>query len=148
MLDKMENKIPQIYIGENWFNTEDVINGYQDETCGALDMFLGIARSAPEDGDVKELFYEAYVPMAEKVINEIIKEAKEKFGIKYAVVHHRTGTVPVKTPSFLVCTWGGHRQEVFSACRYIVDEVKARAPIWKKEVFKTGQGKWKEESAK
>ena len=86
--------------------------------------------------------------MAEKVINEIIKEAKEKFGIKHAIVHHRTGVVPVTTPSFLVCAWGGHRQEVFSACRYIVDEVKARAPIWKKEVFRTGQEKWKEDSIK
>ncbi len=144
----MENKIPQIYIGENWFKVEDIINSYQDETCGALDLFLGIARSAPEDGDVKELHYEAYISMAEKVINEIIKEAKEKFGIKHAIVHHRTGVVPVTTPSFLVCAWGGHRQEVFSACRYIVDEVKARAPIWKKEVFRTGQEKWKEDSIK
>ncbi len=140
----MENSIPDVYIGDDWFNTADVINSYKDETCGAVDLFLGIPRSAPEDGDIKELHYEAYISMAEKIIKEIIKEAKEKFGIKHAIVHHRIGVVPVLTPSFLVCVWGGHRQEVFTACRYIVDEVKARAPIWKKEVFKAGQEKWKE----
>lgn len=135
--------VPQIYIGKNWFNINDVLNSYKDETAGAVDIFLGIPRSAPEDGDVIELHYEAYTSMAEKVINEIITEAKEKFGIKYAVVHHRIGVVPVTVPSFLVAVWSGHRQEAFEACRYIVDETKARAPIWKKEVFKTGDESWK-----
>ncbi len=135
--------VPQVYIGEKWFDINDVLNSYQDETCGAVDIFLGIPRSAPEDGEVKELHYEAYESMAEKVIKEIIEEAKEKFGIKHAVVHHRTGIVPVLVPSFLVAVWSGHRQEAFEACRYIVDETKARAPIWKKEVFKTGEESWK-----
>ncbi len=140
MLDK---KIPQIYIGEDWFNLQEIFESYKDETCGAVDIFIGIPRSAPEDGEVKELHYEAYVSMAEKVIKEIIDEAKEKFGIKYAIVHHRTGVVPTTVPSFLVAVWAGHRQEAFEACRYIVDNVKARAPIWKKEVFKTGEESWK-----
>ena len=137
--------VPDIYIGENWFSLDEVLNSYKDETCGAVDIFLGMPRSAPEDGEVKELHYEAYQSMAEKVIREIINEAKEKFGIKHAIVHHRTGVVPLTVPSFLVAVWAGHRQEAFTACRYIVDEVKARAPIWKKEVFTTGTGKWKEE---
>ncbi len=142
--EKMAKEIPEIYIGENWFNIDDILSSYKDESCGAVDIFLGIPRSAPEDGDVKELHYEAYESMAKKIINEIINEAKQKFGIKHAVVHHRTGVVPVLIPSFLVAVWSGHRQEAFEACRYIVDEVKARAPIWKKEVFKSGTGQWKE----
>ncbi len=135
--------IPQIYIGENWFDINDVLNSYRDKTCGAVDIFMGIPRSAPEDGDVEELFYEAYISMAEKIIDEIIEEAKEKFGIKHAVVHHKIGRVPVLQPSFLVVVWAGHRQEAFEGCRYIVDETKARAPIWKKEIFKTGKESWK-----
>ncbi|WP_457639544.1 molybdenum cofactor biosynthesis protein MoaE [Persephonella sp.] len=135
--------VPQIYIGENWFDINDVLSSYKDSSCGAVNLFLGIPRSAPEDGNVKELHYEAYASMAEKVIREIINEAVQKFGIKYAVVHHRTGVVPVTVPSFLVAVWAGHRQEAFEACRYIVDETKARAPIWKKEVFASGEEKWK-----
>jgi len=142
MLEK-NSTIPQIYIGEDWFNLQDVLDSYKDETCGAVDIFIGVPRSAPEDGEVRELHYEAYKSMAEKVIQEIIEEAKQKFKIKHAVVHHRTGVVPVKVPSFLVAVWSGHRQEAFEACRYIVDNVKARAPIWKKEVFKTGKESWK-----
>jgi len=136
--------VPDIYIGENWYSLDEVLNSYKDETCGAVDIFLGMPRSAPEDGNVKELHYEAYQSMAEKIIKEILQEAKEKFGIKHAIVHHRTGVVPLTVPSFLVVVWSGHRQEAFAACRYIVDEVKARAPIWKKEVFTTGTGQWKE----
>jgi molybdopterin synthase catalytic subunit len=135
--------IPDVYIGENWYSLNEIFDSFSDKECGALDIFLGIPRSAPEDGQVKELEYEAYVSMAEKIIKEIIKEAKEKFKVKKVIVHHRTGVVPVGIPSFLVAVWAGHRQEAFDACRYIVDEVKARAPIWKKEVFKTGEESWK-----
>ena len=135
--------VPDIYIGEDWYSLDEVFNSYKDKSCGGVDIFLGIPRSAPEDGNVQELHYEAYISMAEKVIREIIEEAKEKFGIKHAVVHHRTGVVPVLVPSFLVAVWAGHRQEAFKACRYIVDEVKARAPIWKKEVFEDKAESWK-----
>lgn len=136
--------VPDVYIGEEWFSLDEIFNSYRDDSCGGVDIFLGVARSAPEDGDVKELHYEAYTSMAEKVIREIVDEAKERFGIKHAVVHHRTGVVKVGVPSFLVAVWGGHRQEAFAGCRYIVDNVKARAPIWKKEVFKSGEYSWKE----
>ncbi|MEJ5172528.1 MAG: molybdenum cofactor biosynthesis protein MoaE [Hydrogenothermaceae bacterium] len=136
--------VPDIYIGEDWFSLDDVFNSFKDDGCGGVDIFLGVARSAPEDGEVEELHYEAYISMAEKVIREIVEEAKERFGIKHAVVHHRTGVVKVGVPSFLVAVWAGHRQEAFAGCRYIVDNVKARAPIWKKEVFKTGNYSWKE----
>ena len=88
-------------------------------------------------------FLEKYDKNPEKVIKEIMEEAKEKFKVKHAIVHHRIGVVPVGIPSFLVAVWAGHRQEAFTACRYIVDEVKARAPIWKKEVFVAGGEKWK-----
>ncbi|RMA97591.1 molybdenum cofactor biosynthesis protein MoaE [Hydrogenothermus marinus] len=135
--------VPEIYIGETWYSLEEIFSSYKDESCGAVDIFLGIPRSAPEDGEVLELHYEAYESMAEKVIKEIINEAKNKFGIKHAVVHHRTGVVPLLVPSFLVAVWAGHRQEAFAACRYIVDEVKARAPIWKKEIFKDKTESWK-----
>ncbi len=136
--------IPNIYIGEDWFNLDDVINSYKNKECGAVDIFIGMPRASETDGDVIELHYEAYTSMAEKIIKEIIEEAKEKFGIKHAIVHHRTGVVPLSVPSFLVVVWSGHRQEAFQGCRYIVDNVKARAPIWKKEVFKSGKYDWKE----
>jgi len=137
--------IPKVYVGENWFNLNEILDSYKDTSCGAVDIFIGMPRASEEDGDVIELHYEAYKPMAEKIIEEIIQEAKNKFGIKKAIVHHKIGVVPLSIPSFLVVVWSGHRDEAFKGCRYIVDNVKARAPIWKKEVFKEGKYQWKEE---
>lgn len=135
--------IPKIYIGEDFYSLEEIIDSYKNKECGAIDIFIGMPRSSEEDGDVIELYYESYESMAKKIINEIIEDAKEKFGIKYAIVHHRIGSVPLTVPSFIVVVWAGHRQEAFEGCRYIVDEVKAKAPIWKKEKFATGKESWK-----
>jgi len=137
-------KISEVYIGEKWFSLEEILNSYKNKECGAVDIFIGMPRASESDGDVIELHYEAYSPMAEKIIKDIIEEAKEKFNIKHAIAHHRTGVVPLSVPSFLVITWAGHRDEAFKGCRYIVDNIKARAPIWKKEVFKSGDYSWKE----
>ncbi|MCS7284650.1 MAG: molybdenum cofactor biosynthesis protein MoaE [Hydrogenobacter thermophilus] len=135
--------IPRVYIGAEWIGIERILAHYQTPyDCGASLTFLGIARSAPEDGDVRELHYEAFPEMALKVMEQIREEAIKLFSVKEIFVHHRLGVVKVGEPSFLVCVFGGHRDETFRACRYVVDEVKKRAPIWKKEVFSDGRGQW------
>jgi molybdopterin synthase catalytic subunit len=135
--------VPVVYIGVEWIGVERVLQEYAvPEDCGAIVVFLGIARSAPEDGPVVELHYEAFPEMALKVMDEIRKEALKLFPVKEVMVHHRLGVVKVGEPSFLVVVFGGHREETFKACRYVVDEVKKRVPIWKKEVFKDGKSEW------
>lgn len=135
--------VPNVYIGVEWIGAERILSHYSvPQDCGASVIFLGIARSAPEDGDVKELHYEAFPEMAIKVMQEIREEAIKLFSVKEIFIHHRLGVVKVGEPSFLVCVFGGHRDETFKACRYVVDEVKKRAPIWKKEVFSDGRGQW------
>ena len=136
--------IPDIYIGEEFFNLDEILNSYKNKECGAVDIFIGMPRSSKEDGDIKELFYESYKSMAEKIIKEIIENAKNRFGLKKVIVHHRVGSVPISEPSFIVVVWSGHRDEAFKGCRYVVDEVKAKAPIWKKEIFRDGIESWKE----
>ena len=135
--------IPRIYIGYEWFGVERILADYSvPPDCGASVIFTGIPRSAPEDGDVKELHYEAYPEMAIKEMKRIREEALERFGVKEVFIHPRLGGVPVGEPSFLVIVFGGHRDETFRACRYAVDETKKRAPIWKKEVHRSGKGEW------
>ncbi len=135
--------VPRVYLGHEWFGAEKVLADFKvPPECGASVVFLGIPRSAPEDGDVKELHYEAYPEMALKEMKKIRDETLEKFGVKEVFIHHRLGVVPVGEPSFLVVVFGGHREETFKACRYAVDETKKRAPIWKKEVFSSGKGEW------
>ncbi len=135
--------VPRVYLGYEWFGVERILADYTiPKDCGASAIFIGIPRSAPEDGDVKELHYEAYPEMALKEIAKIREEAIEKFGVKEVFIHHKLGVVPVGQQSFLVVVFGGHREETFRACRYAVDETKKRAPIWKKEVFSSGKGEW------
>jgi molybdopterin synthase catalytic subunit len=139
------NSVPKVYIGVEWFGLERILQKLEvPQVCGALATFTGIPRSAPEDGDVKYLEYEAYPEMAVKVMERIRQETVEKFGVREVYIHHRIGRVYVGEPSFLVVVLGGHREETFTALRYAVDETKARAPIWKKEVFGNGSTRWKE----
>ncbi len=135
--------MPKVYLGKEWFGVGAILADYTvPPECGASAVFIGIPRSAPEDGDVKELHYEAYPEMALKEMEKIREEAIKKFGVKEVFIHHRLGVVPVGEQSFLVVVFGGHRDETFKACRYAVDETKKRAPIWKKEVFSSGKGEW------
>ena len=135
--------VPKVYLGHEWFGAERILAELRvPPECGASVVFLGIPRSAPEDGDVVELHYEAYPEMALKEMDKVRRETLEKFGVKEVFIHHRLGVVPVGEPSFLVVVFGGHREETFKACRYAVDETKKRVPIWKKEVFASGKGEW------
>jgi len=132
--------VPKVYLGVEWFGVDKVLSSYEvPQNCGANVVFLGIVR---EDDGVQELHYEAFPEMAIKVMQEIRQEAFNKFPVKEIFIHHRLGVVKVGEPSFMVVVYGGHREETFSACRYVVDEVKKRAPIWKKEVFANGREEW------
>lgn len=90
------------------------------------------------DKVVVELEYEAYIPMAKKVLLDIIKEARDKWDLKHVAIYHRTGTVPVGKTSVIVATSSKHRGDSMDAARYLIDELKDRCPIWKKEVYEDG----------
>lgn len=103
----------------------------RDPRAGAVVTFLGVTR------EVAELDYEAYVPMAERKIAEIVAAAVERHGLCAAAAEHRVGVVPLSEPSVAVAASAPHRAEAFAGARQIIDEIKARAPIWKKE-----EGEW------
>jgi MoaE-MoaD fusion protein len=102
-------------------------------SAGAVVTFLGVTRQ------VGELDYEAYVPMAERQMVQIVQDAIERHGLCAAAAEHRIGTVPLSEPSVVVAVSAAHRGAAFAGAREIIDEIKARAPIWKKE-----EGDWVE----
>jgi molybdopterin synthase catalytic subunit len=110
---------------------QDLIDRVTDPRAGALVSFLGVTREVPA------LEYEAYADMAEKEIAEIVARAVERYGLCAAAAEHRVGAVPLSEPSVAVVASAPHREEAFVGAREIIDEIKARAPIWKKE-----QGEW------
>ena len=111
-----------------------------DNSAGGTVLFIGSVRDHNEDGTVSEIYYEAYKEMAEKNLTEIEIEARKKWNIKKFVAVHRTGKLKVGEVAVAVAASAEHRKEAFEACRYGIDEIKIRLPIWKKEVSDSGIG--------
>ncbi len=103
----------------------------RDPRAGAVVTFEGVTR------EVSELEYEAYAEMAERQIASIVSDAIERHDLCAAAAEHRVGTVPLSEPSVVVAVSAPHRSEAFMGAREIIDEIKAQAPIWKKEA-----GEW------
>jgi len=113
-----------------------------DESCGALVVFEGWIRDHNEGQAVERLEYEVYRPLAEKEGARIIDEALNRFGISNAMCIHREGLLELGDIAVIVCVSSPHRAAAFDACRYIIDEVKSRLPIWKKEHYVSGISEW------
>ena len=120
-----------VHIGEEPLALDPLIQRVRDPRAGAVVTFLGVTR------EVAELKYEAYTEMARVQIAEIVQRAIERHGLCAAAAEHRVGTVPLSEPSVAVAASAPHRDAAFAGAREIIDEIKARAPIWKKE-----EGEW------
>jgi molybdopterin synthase catalytic subunit len=119
-----------------------------DNWAGGTVLFIGSVRDHNEDGTVSEIYYEAYNEMARKNLTEIEIEARKKWHIKKFVAVHRTGNLKVGEVAVAVAASAEHRREAFEACRYGIDEIKIRLPIWKKEVSDSGIGWVRDVSSK
>lgn len=101
--------------------------------AGGTAVFLGTVRDRADAGDVDILDYDTYDEMADRVMAQIATEAAEKWGLAGVAIFHGTGSFAVGETTMVVACSAPHREEAFDACRYIVDEVKRRVPVWKKE---------------
>lgn len=113
-----------------------------DDRAGALVTFEGWVRNHNEGQQVGSLEYEAYAPLAESEGERILAEARERFALSGAVAVHRTGHLKIGELAVWVGVTAEHRAAAFDACRYIIDEAKARLPIWKKEHYASGATAW------
>ncbi|HYL26591.1 MAG TPA: molybdenum cofactor biosynthesis protein MoaE [Candidatus Nitrosotalea sp.] len=111
---------------------------------GGVVSFLGIVRETADDGrPVSGLFYEAFEAMAVRVFENIADEARERYGDVHLAIVHRIGELRVGEISVAVLAAAAHRAAAFDACRYAIDQLKARAPIWKQERYADGERQWK-----
>ncbi|MBI4622547.1 MAG: molybdenum cofactor biosynthesis protein MoaE [Verrucomicrobia bacterium] len=113
-----------------------------DARAGACVTFEGWVRNRNEGQPVLSLEYEAYAPLAEKEGGRIVAEARERFALLSAVCVHRVGHLQLGEMAVWVGVTAEHRGAAFDACRYIIDEAKARVPIWKKEHYASGATAW------
>src|SRR3954453_14554571 len=114
----------------------------QDPTAGGYASFEGWVRNHNEGLPVRHLEYEAFEPLAVKEGERIVAEAIKRFGIERAACVHRIGDLAIGEMAVWVGASARHRDEAFRACRYIIDEVKHRVPIWKKEHYENGDSGW------
>jgi molybdopterin synthase catalytic subunit len=128
-----------IRVTEAVLEPAEAIEAVRRDEAGAVNVFLGVVRNTNKGRSVDYLEYEAYAPMAEKVMQEIAEEAKERFGLLDCAVLHRTGRLEIGETSLLVAISSGHRPESFDGGRWMVDEIKKRVPVWKKEVWTDGE---------
>lgn len=121
---------------------QELENEFHDPSCGAFITFVGKVRNHHEGKKVTSLEYEAYIPMAEKIFDAIRREAIDQFGVKKLTIIHRAGHLQIGDIAVWVGVEAAHRDEAFVACRYAIDELKKRAPIWKKEYYEEGESQW------
>lgn len=121
-------------------------NEVADAGSGALVTFVGRARDRADDGrEVIELDYEVYPEMAETVLAEIAAEAEARWHVRVAVAH-RHGVVPIGEAAVAIVTAAMHRAEAYEASRFVIETIKERLPIWKRERFADGS-EWKRSGA-
>ena len=112
-----------------------------DPEHGGTATFIGTTRREGDGRAVAALHYEAYEELALAEMRAIAGEAREAFGANVALLH-RVGRVDVGAPSVMVAVSAGHRPAAFAACRFAIDELKARVPVWKQTVYEDGATTW------
>ena len=113
-----------------------------DAAVGACVGFEGRVRNHNEGRSVLQLDYQAYPALAEAEGRAVLAEALERFDIRAASAVHRIGTLAIGDLAVWVGVSAGHRDAAFTACRWIIDEIKRRVPIWKNEHYADGESGW------
>jgi molybdopterin synthase catalytic subunit len=126
-------------------DTDALARSVRTDACGAVVLFAGIVRAtADDDRPVTGLSYEAYESMALREFEAISQEARERFGPCEIAIVHRVGDLRIGETAVAVAVAAPHRGRAFDACEYAIDELKARAPIWKREHYVNGDAAWKD----
>jgi MoaE-MoaD fusion protein len=116
-----------------------VIAEVEDEQAGAIATFEGTVRRQSRGRTVIALEYEAYSGMAEKVMAEIAEDVKSRYELCEVAVMHRIGRCKIGEVSVAIAVSAPHRHDALSACRDVIDELKERVPLWKKELYEGGE---------
>ncbi|HET7481833.1 MAG TPA: molybdenum cofactor biosynthesis protein MoaE [Actinomycetota bacterium] len=130
-------------LSSNELKVADIMSEATDPACGAVAAFIGTVRETASvdkhrDASVVALEYDAHPSLAEEKMEEIVRAAAEKWGLERVVAVHRTGRCELGEPTVVVACGAGHRAEALEACHWIIDEIKATVPIWKKEIYSDG----------
>jgi molybdopterin synthase catalytic subunit len=115
---------------------------------GGTCVFLGTVRNGPDEHGVTAIEYSAYEEMVEAEFGRLLADARGRWPEARIAVRHRLGTIPVGEASIAIVAAAPHRAQAFEACRYVIEEVKRRVPVWKKELRVDGSEVWVDPSGR
>jgi molybdopterin synthase catalytic subunit len=109
---------------------------------GAVLLFLGVVRDHNQGRAVSALEYQAYEPMAAAELERIVAEAGERWAVGGISAAHRVGALKIGEASVAIAVASPHREEAYAASRYVIEELKRRLPVWKREGYLDGEREW------
>jgi len=132
-----------ITVSQDDFFVDEELRKLRTPSVGGLVIFIGTVREEADGKEVRQMEIEVYPDMAMKQLEDIRNEAIKKFGVEDIRIIHRYGKLCVGDNIVLIAVASAHRAEAFNSCRYVIDELKKRVPIWKKEYTPDG-ARWVE----
>ncbi len=123
---------------------DEVLARVGSDADGAVLLFLGTVRDHADARPVRGMRYDAYSEMAAPVLQDIAAEAAARVGSDRVAVVHRVGELGVGEVSVAIAVSTPHRAEAYEASRYVIEEIKKRLPVWKKEFYSDGEAAWVE----
>ncbi|CAN5550638.1 molybdenum cofactor biosynthesis protein MoaE [soil metagenome] len=133
-----------IDIAKRPIDISQILASCEDRSAGATVLFTGSVRDHNNKENVSGIYYETYEKMAKNVLLEIENEVLKKWTIKKFIAIHRIGNLKVNEISVAIAVATEHRQDAFEACRYTINNIKTRIPIWKKELSESGEATWED----
>ena len=128
-----------IAITNDELDVQQVVSHVQHPGAGAIATFVGTTRDNTAGRRVLFLDYEAYRPMADRQLQRVADEMRERWDLTGVAIYHRLGKLEIGEASLVVAVSSAHRKEAFEACQYSIDRIKQIVPIWKKEFFEGGE---------
>lgn len=130
-----------------WITTEQiaaesVLSHVGASSNGAITLFLGVVRDHNDGRAVSGMHYDVYLEMAERALRDIVAEAEALCAGGQVAAVHRVGELKIGDVSVAIAASAAHRDEAFRACRYVIEEIKKRLPVWKHEHYLSGETKW------
>ena len=136
------------YLPRDPLSIDQLVAQVSARACGGTCVFLGTVRDGAEEDGVTAIEYSAYEEMVEAEFGQLVAHAAERWPDARIAVRHRLGTIPTGEASIGIAAAAPHRAEAFDACRFVIEEVKRRIPVWKKELRLDGTEVWVDPSGR
>ena len=130
------------YVTRTPISLDSLLTEVAHGDCGGTCVFLGTVRNGPDEQGVTAIEYSAYEDMVDAEFGRLLADARARWPEARIAVRHRLGTIPVGEASIAIVAAAPHRAQAFEACRYVIEGVKQRIPVWKKELRVDGSEVW------